>query len=400
MSILTRIKRSNSYDLTELLKIGRRCNEPRKETDILRESRPQSFELIKMLEVHVKTLSEARLEDKKRIQELERELSNCSQEIDYLQDQLNTRNVEVNSLTENVNQLEMELANMENLHVEVDGLREELNRSNSRCMFLMQELENKDLELRNSDSCLEKLEDVSLESQCEIESMKLELVALEQSCFEAKKSQEETAREKDSMSHLIQELEVRLQDVEKTVGLLEEENKRLRKKLETSETNSRLFRQKFERRFGKCLGKNSGSQFSKKYALIEQDRELDVLKETSDCGDILGPVLSKLSLIVASIADKDKMKMSLQLNEYELLVNQLKEELKEEKLKAKEEAEDLAQEMAELRYQVTGMLEEECKRRACIEQASLQRIAELEEQLRRERRKSFSAVGHLVKLGS
>lgn len=55
--------------------------------------------------------------------------------------------------------------------------------------------------------------------------------------------------------------------------------------------------------------------------------------------------------------------------------------MREEKLKAKEEAEDLAQEMAELRYQITGMLEEECKRRACIEQASLQRIAELEAQV-------------------
>lgn len=50
-------------------------------------------------------------------------------------------------------------------------------------------------------------------------------------------------------------------------------------------------------------------------------------------------------------------------------------------MKAKEEAEDLAQEMAELRYQITGLLEEECKRRAYIEQASLQRISELEAQV-------------------
>lgn len=50
-------------------------------------------------------------------------------------------------------------------------------------------------------------------------------------------------------------------------------------------------------------------------------------------------------------------------------------------MKAKEEAEDLAQEMAELRYQITGLLEEECKRRACIEHASLLRIAELEAQV-------------------
>ncbi|XP_056850352.1 uncharacterized protein LOC130499892 [Raphanus sativus] len=57
-----------------------------------------------------------------------------------------------------------------------------------------------------------------------------------------------------------------------------------------------------------------------------------------------------------------------------------KEELKEEKLKAKEEAEDLTQEMAELRYKMTCLLDEERKRRVCIEQASLQRIAELEAQ--------------------
>lgn len=94
-------------------------------------------------------------------------------------------------------------------------------------------------------------------------------------------------------------------------------------------------------------------------------------------------------------------------------------------MKAKEEAEDLAQEMAELRYQITGLLEEECKRRAYIEQASLQRISELEAQVlmfifaiflvslignslmvektqscfvikvQKEKRKSFAAVGHL-----
>lgn len=97
--------------------------------------------------------------------------------------------------------------------------------------------------------------------------------------------------------------------------------------------------------------------------------------------------------------------------------------MREEKSKAKEEADDLAQEMAELRYQMTGLLEEECKRRACIEQASLQRISELEAQvlmvdlqsscylieayiilkvflvfpskIERERRKFFAAVGHL-----
>jgi hypothetical protein len=69
-----------------------------------------------------------------------------------------------------------------------------------------------------------------------------------------------------------------------------------------------------------------------------------------------------------------------------------KDELKEEKLKAKEEAEDLTQEMAELRYEMTCLLEEECKRRACIEQASLQRIANLEAQIKREKNKSSTCL--------
>jgi len=67
--------------------------------------------------------------------------------------------------------------------------------------------------------------------------------------------------------------------------------------------------------------------------------------------------------------------------ESELLIEQLKEELQEQKLKAKEDAEDLTQEMAELRYQITGMLDEEYKCRSCLEQAAIQHIMELETQV-------------------
>lgn len=59
----------------------------------------------------------------------------------------------------------------------------------------------------------------------------------------------------------------------------------------------------------------------------------------------------------------------------------MQDELKQEKLKGKEEAEELTQEMAELRYKMTCLLDEERKRRVCIEQASLQRISELEAQV-------------------
>ena len=67
-------------------------------------------------------------------------------------------------------------------------------------------------------------------------------------------------------------------------------------------------------------------------------------------------------------------------------------------MKAKEEAEDVAQEMAELRYQITGLLEEERKRRACIEQISLQRISELEAQVLKSRYVNFFKKKILLKI--
>ncbi|EPS57733.1 hypothetical protein M569_17084, partial [Genlisea aurea] len=97
-------------------------------------------------------------------------------------------------------------------------------------------------------------------------------------------------------------------------------------------------------------------------------------------GNVLGPLFSKLAVAKPVDADTQITEMSCQIDDYELLVGQLKEELRLERLKAKEEAEDLEQEMAELRYQLTSRLDEECKRRATIENISLQRITALEAQ--------------------
>ncbi|XP_008239878.1 PREDICTED: putative WEB family protein At1g65010, chloroplastic isoform X3 [Prunus mume] len=366
---------------------------------MLKESHSQSFGLIRRLEVHVNSLSEACTEDKKQIQMLEKELKNCSQEIDYLQDQLNARNTEVNLLEEHTHSLEFKLADMENLQETVDRLRDELKKSYSERMFLMEELESKEIELQNSALCIDKLEEsissMSLESQCEIESMKLDILALEHSFLEVKKIQEETVQEKTRMSELIQELEVQCQNAHKTVESLYMENKELRKKLNASETNTRIFCQRVE----KWLEKDR-IQLDSESSLGQPEGNYIYSKEMSSYGEVLGPLFSKLAIVVAPDADSImKMeKMSHRIQDYELLVKQLKEELKEEKLKAKEEAEDLAQEMAELRYRMTGLLEEECKRRACIEQASLQRIAELEAQVTKERTqsvKSFAALRHL-----
>ncbi|XP_060172578.1 uncharacterized protein LOC132603496 [Lycium barbarum] len=376
----------HSFDVKELLEIKARCKELRKEKDTLRGSQGQSFELIRKLEQHGQTLSEAREEDKNHIQKLKSELENCSQEIDYLQDQLNLRNEEMDSLSECVCSLQLKLADFENMEKEVTRLREELETSNVERLYLLQQLGNKELEIEGSALCIERLEEsiasVGLEHQFEIESMKLDLIALEQNYFEAKKSQDETDQDNAMMNELIHDLELRIYDAEKVIESVEKENENLREQLQASELNAKTFSVKVEELFRGWLANNDDSSPSK-----EDD------SASSCCGDILGPLLIRLATIGPSsdVDLTDKMRETAgQRKNYESLVKHLKDELRMEKLKAKEEAEDLAQEMAELRYQMTGLLEEERKRRACVEQLSLQRIAELEVQVEKERTKSFT----------
>lgn len=397
MSISSRSDSESVFDVEELLQIETRCRELRKEKDTLRESQSQSFDLIKRLELHAKSLSEAHNEDKKHIQKLERELMNCSQEIDYLQDQLNARNEEVYSLSEHVHSLELKLVDMEILQDKVGQLEEELRRSDSECLLLMEDLQSKEERLRNSALHIKKLEESisssALESQCEIESLKIDMIALEQTCVEAKKVHKENVQEKARMNSLIKELEVRTQDSQEIIECLDKENKELKEKLDSYETNGRVFCQKIE----EWMEKEDRKQLDIQSLVSELERNFTVSKETCFCGKVFGALLSKLALVLAPDANlKEKIKgMSLQICEYELLVKQLKEELRAEKFKAKEESEDLAQEMAELRYQMTSLLEEECKRRACIEQASLQRIAELETQIEKGQNKFVATGRHL-----
>ncbi|XP_055819224.1 uncharacterized protein LOC129887958 isoform X1 [Solanum dulcamara] len=375
----------HSFDVKELLEIRARCKELRKEKDMLRGSQSRSVELIRILEQHVQTLSEAREEEKNHTQKLKSELENCSQEIDYLQDQLNLRNEEVDSLRECVCSLQLKLANLENMEEEVTRLREELETSNAERLYLLQQLENKELDIEGSALCIERLEEsiasMGLEHQFEIESMKLDLIAMEQNYIEAKKSQDETAQDSGMMNELIHDLELQIHDAEKVFERVEKENVNLREQLQASELNAKTFSEKVEELFRGWIPNNDDSSSSK-----EDD------SASSCCGDILSPLLVKLAILGPSDVDlTDKMKeMAGQIKNYESLVKKLKEELRMEKLKAKEEAEDLAQEMAELRYQMTGLLDEERKRRACVEKLSLERIAELEAEVEKERMKSFT----------
>lgn len=368
----------------EELSTRRRREQHRKEKDVLQSSQSQSIQPIQMLEQCEKSKSEAHAEDKKHIQRLEKELLNCSQEIDYLQDQLSARNAEVNYLEEHIHNLELKLEGMEDLQEEVFRLREELKRSESKQFSLIQELDTKEKELEKSALSIEKLEEsfssITLESQFEVESMKLDMMVLEQSLFEAKKIQDETLDENNRMSRSIEELQVALQDAQKIIITLNEEIRELEEKLDTANQNSRISSQKDEY----WLENKDRSQLETQSSLNVRGNN-STMQEDISTYEVCGPHVGRLAMILDPAADsKGKMEMSQQIQEYECLIKKLKEELREEKLKAKEEAEDLVQEMAELRYQFTGSLEEECKRRACFEHASLQRIAELEAQLKRE----------------
>ncbi|KAJ0441008.1 hypothetical protein HanIR_Chr16g0792921 [Helianthus annuus] len=303
------------------------------EKDMLKQS---SSELIRSLKSHARTLSETRSNDKKRIQDLEKELSNCSQEIGalcWMQDQLTTRDTEIIHLTDYIQNLELEVKAKDDLDRIVRNLEHELKACKSENSALMKKLEDKEHELRNSTLYIEKLEesisDIALDFQCDIESMKLDLMAMEHGFLEAKKLQDEAVQEHRRMQELTKNYKIAIQNVTQLV----EENKELREKLNAFETDA--------------------------------DSETKMKKSSE---------------------------YEAQIHEYELLVNQLKEQLKDEKFKANEEAEELAQEMAELRYQLTGLLEEEYKKRVCIEERALQRITELETQIEKERRKTLADV--------
>ncbi|CAL5084832.1 unnamed protein product [Urochloa decumbens] len=293
--------------------------------------------------------SRACQKDRQYIEKLETELMNCYQEIDYLQDQLNIRNVEANIMGEHIHSLELKLTELEKFPERVRVMDSELMRSDSQCWLLMEEVRCKEEELQKASSQIEKLENTVLDSQCEIESLKLDLTNLEQRLFDAESFAQHAAEHKAQIDKLLGERELQLHEAQKTIDQLVLENKKLKAPKQSPSTS----REKLD----KTLENGGHAEYESDNLILER--------------------------------------MSKQNEESELLIEQLKEELREQKLKAKEDAEDLTQEMAELRYQITSMLDEEYKRRSCIEQAAIQHIQELETQVSKEKTKLSGALRRL-----
>ncbi|KAG2334465.1 hypothetical protein Bca52824_005645 [Brassica carinata] len=367
-----------SFDAAdELLQFGSRRMELRKEKDLLRKSKPHSLELVRRLELHSKSLSESRLEDTARIQTMEIELLNCYKEIGYLRDQLIFKSKEVSYLNEHVRNLESKLAESGDFE-EVKFLREELCMSKSEHLLLLQELESKETELQCSSLSVEKLEEtissLTLESLCEIESMKLDISALEQALVDAMRIQEESIQEKDQLKGVIEEVQFQSREAQEKANSFEKQNEELRKRIASSEKS---IKELFVRTKDLLESEDEQQPLNAECFFAELSHVFPVSSEVRECFDA---IIKKLELS-RNTTLIDKMEgMGKQIQLQEDLVKRLKEELKQEKLKAKEEAEDLTQEMAELRYKMTCLVDEERKRRVCVEQASLQRIAELEAQ--------------------
>lgn len=342
------------------------------------------------------TSSESRLDDKKYIKELERELKNCSLEIAYLQDQLELRSIEANCMGEHVHSLELKLAGVGMLQEKLRLLTEELVQSDDKNLQLTQEIKSKDEDLKNYAMRIEELEvaisSAALESQCEIESLRHEMIVLEERFFQAESLSQQMVQDKTKMYELLEEYAMQLHESQDTISFSEMENTQLKIKLEGSESKLKGLHCKIEEHLSNWFEKmNFSSGLKEKHSSFSG---------ICTCEKVWCPLVSKLALITAwdDNVKEEMQKMANEIQESELLVEKLKEELKEEKLKAKEDAEDLTQAMVELRYEITGMLEDECKRRASIEQSSLRRIQDLEEQVREEQKKSLSVIRLLQKV--
>ncbi|WZZ54006.1 hypothetical protein YC2023_054113 [Brassica napus] len=217
--------------------------------------------------------------------------------------------------------------------------------SKSEHLLLLQELESKETELQCSSLSVEKLEEtissLTLESLCEIDSMKLDISALEQALVDAMRIQEESIQEKDQLRGVIEEVQFQSREAQEKAKSVEKLNEELRKRIAGSEKSIKEFFQSTKER----LESENEEQppLNGECFFAELSHVFPLSSKVRECFDA---IIKRLEL-PRNVTLIDKMEgMGKQIQLQEDLVKRLKEELKEEKLKAKEEAEDLTQEMA------------------------------------------------------
>jgi chromosome segregation ATPase len=134
---------------------------------------------------------------------------------------------------EHIHSLELKLTELEKFPERMWVMDNELVHSDSQCWLLMEEIRLKEEELQKAAAQIDKLESAALDSQCEIESLKLDLTTLDQRLCDAESFAQHAAEHNSRIDKQLEEPELYLHETRKTIDQLVLENTQLKELLHT-----------------------------------------------------------------------------------------------------------------------------------------------------------------------
>jgi chromosome segregation ATPase len=134
---------------------------------------------------------------------------------------------------EHIHSLELKLTELEKFPERMRVMDNELVHSDSQCWLLMEEIRLKEEELQKAAAQIDKLESAALDSQCEIESLKLDLTTLDQRLCDAESFAQHAAEHNSRIDKQLEEPELYLHEARKTIDQLVLENTQLKELLHT-----------------------------------------------------------------------------------------------------------------------------------------------------------------------
>jgi chromosome segregation ATPase len=134
---------------------------------------------------------------------------------------------------EHIHSLELKLTELEKFPERVRVMDNELMHSDSQCWLQMEEIRLKEEELQKAAAQIDKLESAALDSQCEIESLKLDLTTLDQRLCDAESFAQHAAEHNSRIDKQLEEPELYLHEARKTIDQLVLENTQLKELLHT-----------------------------------------------------------------------------------------------------------------------------------------------------------------------
>jgi chromosome segregation ATPase len=134
---------------------------------------------------------------------------------------------------EHIHSLELKLTELEKFPERVRVMDNELVHSDSQCWLLMEEIRLKEEGLQKAAAQIGKLESAALDSQCEIESLKLDLTTLDRRLCDAESFAQHAAEHNSRIDKQLVEPELHLHEAQKTIDQLVLENMQLKELLHT-----------------------------------------------------------------------------------------------------------------------------------------------------------------------